>query len=95
MEDIQESKLLGPYPAWDAWKHNIENRCGVSFGNGHFPEQLFHRLYLIRREFQLEGRIDKERMETFWEEAEGQCPGFEEEFKDITGFIIQRTEIRT
>ncbi len=53
-EAIQEAKFLGPYPAWDGWKHALFNRLkeqGLDLPNN--TEKILHEWYVLRREIQL------------------------------------------
>lgn len=90
-----EAQKIKPFPTWKGWRHQVEEAfVGVKFEDGKFPkEDLLHRLYLIRRLFQISGRVDKEEMEKFWREAQAQFPNFETDYGDYIVFIERKTQI--
>lgn len=90
-----EAKLVGPYPPWGTWRHVIEKRFGIDFKNSHRPaENLLHEFYVIRRLHQKARQINKEEVMEFWQRAEEEMPGFEEEYSAIIDFIVGKTPIR-
>lgn len=89
-----EAQLLRGHPTWDQWKHVVEDRLGISFKNSHRPaEELCHEFYRIRRLHQIEKEINQEEVEEFWQRAEEQIPGFEDQYGEIIYFISDRIPV--
>jgi len=55
-------------------------------------EALLHRLYIIRRKFQIAGGVNPVEMERFWQEAEGVDQHFAEDYDGPIRFIMRKTE---
>jgi len=90
-----EAQKIKPYPTWKSWRHQVEEAYdSVKFEDGKFPaEHLLHQFYLMRRQFQISGGINKEEVEKFWQEAQVQFPNFETDYGNCISFIIEKTPI--
>ena len=90
----KEAQLLGPYPVWNNWKHQIVKEFGEIWENGDGKiEELMHDFYIIRRLAQKRKSIDAEEVLKFWSEAEGLYPGFEEKYGEVISFIVKKTPV--
>ncbi len=90
-----EAKMLGGYPTWKCWRHQVEERFGEEiFANGDFPvESIVRDFYILRRQQQRAGKINQDTVEAFWLEASKKIPTFEEGFGSVIKFIIDKTPI--
>jgi len=89
-----ETQKVKPFPTWRCWRYRVEEIYGISFKDGDTPVEIFlHKLYVIRRRFQIAGKINPEEMEKFWQEAEDAIPDFATEYHGPINFIMEKTKI--
>lgn len=93
--DHLEARLVGPYPTWGSWKHQIAKEFGQDWVDG-CPrgEELIHKFYIMRRLDQKRGSIDPERVAAFWKGVEGAVKGFESLYGEVVAFIVEKTPIK-
>jgi len=89
----REAQAVGPYPPWDAWKHNLFNE----FSNLDYslPEEVKEKLakyYSIRRLEQL--GVDQTSSLTVWmDETEKEFPDFYDKYGPLIKFIKEKTQL--